>query len=192
MSIIPAEVIPPVYPRRRQVLFGTGFAVAGIAMYFLTLIGMYLEVRHGHRATWLTNNNIPLTQPNVQFFTLVMSSVTMQWAVYSISRDDKSHAYWAIGITLLMGLAFLNQTTFLYKMVGLPLHSQEGPLFYAITGSHFAMVGAACIFLLLMGLRTVGGSFSSRYPDGLSAAALFWHATVAIYSVIWIGVYVAK
>ncbi len=47
-------------------------------------------------------------------------------------------------------------------------------------------------FFALMTLRALGGSFSSRYPEGFSAATLFWHSTVALYTVVWLAVYVMK
>jgi heme/copper-type cytochrome/quinol oxidase subunit 3 len=192
MSVIPADVAPSVPPRRRQLLFGTSFAAAGCAIFLLTLLGSYLEARHGAGGQWLSQNTIPLTQPTMQLFTLLMSSFTVQWVVYAIARDNRTHAYLAAAITLVLGLAMINQTWFLYTQVGLPITSQEGPLFYAVTGGHLAMLGAAILFLGLNTLRALGGAMSSRYPDGLSAAALFWHVTVALYGAIWLGVYVLK
>jgi heme/copper-type cytochrome/quinol oxidase subunit 3 len=192
MSVIPADVAPSVPPRRRQLLFGTAFAAAACAIFLLTLVGSYLEARHGAGSQWLSQNTIPLTQPTMQLFTLIMSSFCVQWVVYAIARDNRTHAYLAAAVTLILGLAVINQTWFLYTQVGLPLTSQEGPLFYAITGGHLAMLGAAILFLGLNTLRALGGAMSSRYPDGLSAAALFWHVTVALYGVIWLGVYVLK
>jgi heme/copper-type cytochrome/quinol oxidase subunit 3 len=179
-------------PRRRELLFATAFATAGVAMCLLTLMGAYLAARNAAGAEWLVDNNIPLAQPNMQMLTLAMSVVTMQWAVYSISRDDRTHTYLALGVTLLLGAAFVNQTTFLYKQAGVTMAQPEGPVFYAVTGGHLAMVLAGMIFLLLMGFRALGGQFSSRQPDGISAAAVYWHACVALYVVVWVGVYIMK
>jgi heme/copper-type cytochrome/quinol oxidase subunit 3 len=181
-----------VQPRRRELLFATAFATGGVIMCMVTLMGAYLAARNAGGAEWLVDNNIPLTQPNMQMLTLVMSAVTMQWAVYSIARDDRTHAYLAIGVTLLLGAAFVNQTTFLYKQAGVTMAQPEGPLFYAVTGGHLAMVLAGMIFLLLMGFRALGGQFSSRQPDGISAAAVYWYACVALYVVVWVGVYIMK
>jgi heme/copper-type cytochrome/quinol oxidase subunit 3 len=179
-------------PRRRELLFATAFATAGVAMCLLTLMGAYLAARNAAGAQWLVDNNIPLAQPNMQMLTLAMSVVTMQWAVYSISRDDRTHTSLALGVTLLLGAAFVNQTTFLYKQAGVTMAQPEGPVFYAVTGGHLAMVLAGIIFLLLMGFRALGGQFSSRQPDGISAAAVYWHACVALYVVVWVGVYIMK
>jgi heme/copper-type cytochrome/quinol oxidase subunit 3 len=191
MSVIPAGVAASSPPRRRQVLFGTAFAAAACAMLIIALVGAYLEARSAS-VTWLNANNIPLTQPTMQLFTLLMSAVTVQWVVYAIARDNRSHAFLASAITIVLGLAMINQTWFLFTQIDLPMASAEGPYFYAVTGAHLAMVGAAILFLGLNTLRALGGAMSSEYPDGLSASALFWHVTVALYGVIWLGVYVLK
>lgn len=184
--------LPATMPRRRELLFGTAFATAGVSMVLISLVGNYIATRDLAGAAWLADNQIALTQPNMQLLTIGMSAVTMQWAFWSIARDDRYHAYMAIGVTLLLGLAFVNQTTFLYSEAGISITQPEGPLFYAVTGGHLAMVIAGLIFLILVGFRTLGGQYSSRQPDGIGAAAVFWYATVALYAVIWFAVYVQK
>lgn len=187
-----SAVPPPVLPRRRELLFGTAFATAGVVMAMATLIGVYISTRDATGDVWLSVNNIPLTQPNMQLVTIGASVVTMQWAVWSINRDDRYHTYLALGVTLLLGAAFVNQTTFLYNQAGITIVQAEGPIFYAVTAGHLAMVVAGLIFMTLMGFRTLGGQFSSRQPDGIGAAAIFWYAAVALYAVIWFAVYVQK
>lgn len=182
----------PLQPRRRELLFGTAFATAGVVSVMATLIGYYLAARNAGGVDWLSANNIPLTQPNMQALTLAMSVVTMQWAVYAITRDDRAHAYLALGLTLLLGAAFVNQSTFLFKQSAVLLDSKEGPLFYAVTGGSLAMVVAGMIFIALMAFRALGGQFSSRQPDGISAAAVFWYASCAVYAVVWVAVYIMK
>lgn len=188
-----AAALPaPTQPRRRELLFGTAFATAGVLALMATLIGYYLAARNAGGADWFSANDIPLTQPNMQLLTLGMSVVTMQWAVYSIARDDRSHTLLALGVTLLLGAAFVNQTIFLYKQAGVTLAQAEGPLFYAVTGGSLAMVAVGMLYLALMAFRALGGQFSSRQPDGIAAAAVFWYASCAVYAVVWIAVYIMK
>ena len=189
---LPATTLPATMPRRRELLFGTAFATAGVSMALIALIGNYIATRDLAGITWLADNQFALTQPNMQLVTLGMSVVTMQWAVWSISRDDRYHTYLALGVTLLLGIAFVNQTSFLYSEAGITITQPEGPLFYAVTGGHLAMVVAGLLFIILMAFRTMGGQYSSRQPDGISAAAIFWYAAVALYAVIWFAVYVQK
>lgn len=182
----------PVLPRRRELLFGTAFVTAGVVMGMVTLIGSYLATRNAAGASWLAENTIPLSQPNMQLITIGMSMVTMQWAVWSISRDDRTHTYMALGVTLLLGAAFVNQTSFLFSQAAVTMAQPEGPLFYAVTAGHLAMVVAGMLFVVLMTFRTFAGQFSSRQPDGIGAAALYWHAAAALYGLIWFAVYVQK
>lgn len=190
--LVPAAELFPTMPRRRELIFGTVFVTAGVAMGLLTLIGSYIATRDAAGAAWLADNQIALTQPNMQMLTMLMSVVTMQWAVWSICRDDRYHTYLALGVTLLLGIAFVNQSTFLFKEAGISITQPEGPLFYAVTLGHLAMVMAGLIFTVLMAFRTLGGQYSSRQPDGINAAAVFWYAGVALYSVIWFAVYIQK
>lgn len=189
MMELPSVSAPP---RRRELLFGTAFATGGVVMVLITLVGAYLNARGAAGPSWLADNTIPLTQPNMMMGTLAMSTVTMQWAVWSINRDDRAHTYLALAITLLFGAAYINQVSFLWDQAAVTLGQSAGPLFYAITAGHLAMVAAAMVFIVLMGFRALGGQFSSRQPDGIGAAAVFWHATVAVYALIWIAVYILK
>jgi len=70
--------------------------------------------------------------------------------------------------------------------------SKVAVLVYAITGSHVLMVVAAMVFVMLMGFRALGGQFTSRQHDGISAAALFWHANVAVFFLIYLVIYITK
>lgn len=54
------------------------------------------------------------------------------------------------------------------------------------------MVVAGMIFIALMAFRALGGQFSSRQPDGIAAAAVFWYASCAVYAVVWVAVYIMK
>lgn len=182
----------PLQPRRRELIFGSAFAAAGAVAVMATLIGYYLAARNAGGADWLTANTVPLTQPNMQALTLAMSMVTMQWAVHSIVRDDRPHTFVALGVTLLLGAAFVNQSFFLFKQAGVKLAQPEGPLFYAVTAGSLAMIVAGMIFIALMAFRALGGQFSSRQPDGIAAAAVFWYASCAVYAVVWVAVYIMK
>ena len=188
-----ATALPaPLQPRRRELICGSAFAAAGAVAVMATLIGYYLAARNAGGADWLTANTVPLTQPNMQALTLAMSMVTMQWAVHAIVRDDRPHTFVALGVTLLLGAAFVNQSFFLFKQAGVKLDQPEGPLFYAVTAGSLAMIVAGMIFIALMAFRALGGQFSSRQPDGIAAAAVFWYASCAVYAVVWVAVYIMK
>jgi heme/copper-type cytochrome/quinol oxidase subunit 3 len=84
-------------------------------------------------------------------------------------------------------------TSYLFTLMELDISSGlQGVLIYSITGAHLLMLIVAMIFVALMAFRALGGQFAARQHDGISAAALYWHAMVAVYSVLWISIYITK
>jgi len=195
LSIVGAPAAPIARPR--VLVIASGFAAAATGTYFMGLIGVYLTLRSvavRDLLAWMPPDaKIPLTQPNIMMFTLIMSVVTMQWAVWAVKRDDRHNTYLALLVTLVLGFAFVNMAAYLYSVMGLDIAaSKVAVLIYAITGSHVLMVVAAMAFIVLMGFRALGGQFTSRQHDGISAAALFWHANVAVFFVIYLVIYIFK
>jgi heme/copper-type cytochrome/quinol oxidase subunit 3 len=195
LELAGVEPAPPARPR--VLLVGTAFACAASAMFIFGMLGIYLNQRalgRAHGGTWLPQTvHIPLTQPNVMLFTLLMSSATITWLVYAIKADDRRHAYLAIGVSLLLAFAFLNQSAYLYSLISLDVHgNQQSVLIYTVTGAQLVMMIVAMIFVALMGFRALAGQFTSRQYDGITAAALYWQTAVAMYALIWYAIYVTK
>ncbi len=128
--------------------------------------------------------------------TLVMSLVTVQWAVHAGKVRDRGHAYLALALTLLFGVAHIVQMGYLFTEWGLPLNGEDATmqaaLIFTVIGAHLAMVVGALVFLVLMFLRSLGGQFTGHDVEGLSAAALYWYVTVALFTVIWYGILIVK
>jgi len=193
------HALPPAPPvqRPRVLVIGAAFASAATVMVFIGLIAVYLSQRATTVAagdTWLPRGlTIPLQQPNTMFATLLMSVVTMQWAVSAIARNDKVNAYIALGVTLVFGFATIVMTSYLYTLMGADIDANpQSVLIYTITGLHLIVLVITMIFVALMAFRALAGSFTARQHDGVTAAALFWYAMVAIYALIWISIYVTK
>lgn len=184
--------------RPRVLMVGTAFTVVALLMAFATLIGIYLTERSAtifSGMAWIPDGVvIPLNQPNVMLFALLSSSITMQWAVDAARRDDRQQAYLALGLTVVFGFAVINMSAYLYTVMGLDMSvaSLTPVLIYTITGAHLVALAGAIAFTGLMAFRALGGQYTSRQYDGLSAAALFWHAQVIVYVAIWYAIYIIK
>lgn len=198
VGVLAGPVPPPVESRTRVLLVGTAFACAAIAMMFVGLIGVYLSMRTATLTAgtkWIVADVVmPLTQPNMMLFTLVLSVFTIQWAVVSIKNDDRPNTYLALGVSLLLAFSFLVEGGYLYSLMkwNLMATAPQATLVYAITGAQVAMVISAMVFVILMGFRALAGSFSSRQHDGIAAAALYWHVMVGLYAVVWYAIFVTK
>lgn len=195
-STLPAP--PPT--RSRTLLIGTVFAIAAMVMMFAGLFAIYLRERAltiAATGSWIPDGvNIELGPPTVMAWTLILSAVTVQWAVYSIARDDRLHTYLALGLTFLFGAAVINQTAFQWRQMGLVVDeittTTAAPLIYAISGAFVVALIVGMLFLALMGFRALAGQYSSRQTDGIVAASMYWYTLVVLYFIIWILVYITK
>jgi len=194
------EDVPPAPPRRPRVLLvGTTLASAASIALFGGLLAAYFALRGdvvSQGEQWLPDGaSIPLTPGNMTMVTLAMSLITAQWAVHAGKQRDRGHAYFALGLTVLLGIAHVVQLGFLFTEWELPLNGEpttQAVLLFTIMGLHIAMVAAALIFFTLMLLRSLGGQFAGRDVEGLSAAALSWYVTVGIFVVLWYGILIVK
>jgi len=177
-------------------LVGTALASAATVMAFVGLLGYYASTRAAVVAEgtrWLPEgSNIPLTPGNMAFATMLISAVSVWWAVDAVGKNDRQMAYLALGLTIMFGVAVINATTFLFSQMALPVASTPGALIYTITGAHLAMLVLGMVYLSVMVLRTLGGEYSGRDREGLVAAALFWFVTIAVHSAIWYTIYIVK
>src|SRR4051794_17224778 len=183
-SLAQAPVAPPARPR--VVIVGTAFASVAAAMVVLSLIGIYLarraDVINGGGRWIPQGSNIQVAQPTMIAFTLVLSIFTILWAAHALRIEDRSNAYVALGVTLLLGFAAFNEATYTLSRLNMSVGTEAGLLVLTITGFWLVWLVSAIVFLALMAFRALGGQYR-RIPDGVEAAALFWIANAAVWMV---------
>lgn len=198
VTVSPLVTAPPPAPRRPRVLLvGSAFGAVAAGLVVLTMLGAYLQIRGDRLAAGATalpeGVVLPLTPGNMGLLTLGMSVVTMAWIVDALRKGDRTHAYLALGVTLLLGAAFLNGTAYLYQQLAMPFTaSATSGLLYAVTGAHLVMVFVGLVFIAVMGFQALGGQLTGRDAEGMSAAALYWYVTIAVYVAVWYGIYITK
>ncbi len=192
-----AEPVPPAPRRPRVLLLGATFGAVASALSILSLLAVYLQVRADNiaagRSALPDGVVLPLTPGNMNVVTLGMSAITMAWVVYALRNGDRAHAYLGVGVTLMLGTASIVETVYLYQQLALsPTSGTVAGLLYAVTGAHIVMTVVGMLFLAVMGFQALGGQLSGRDAEGMSAAALYWYATIAVYAVLWYAVYISK
>ena len=194
----PLAAAPPPAPRRpRVLLIGSAFGAVASALTIAAMLAAYLQLRANRIADGVTalpdGVVLPLTPGTMGLVTLSMSVVTMAWIVHSLRNDDRTHAYLGLGLTILLGVAFINSTAYLYQQLAMGLTaSGTAGLLYAVTGAHLVMVVVGLVFIAVMGFQALGGQLTGRDAEGMSAAALYWYVTVAVYVAVWYGIYITK
>jgi heme/copper-type cytochrome/quinol oxidase subunit 3 len=194
----PLAIAPPPPARRPRVLFtGAALAAGASALVVLSLLALYLQVRAENLANGQTALGedviLPLTPGNMGMTSLLMSAITMAWAVYALRNDDRPHAYWALALTTVFGISFIVDTVYLYQQLALsPTSSPIAALLYATTGTHLVMTVGALLFANVMGFQALGGQLTGRDAEGMTAAALYWYVTIVVYAALWYGIYITK
>jgi heme/copper-type cytochrome/quinol oxidase subunit 3 len=192
-SLLEAPAAPPLRPR--VVIVGAALVSAAAGMFVVALVGIYLARRAdvlNNGGRWIPKGaNFQLAQPTMVAFTLVLSVVTLLWAVHALRIEDRSNAYVALGVTLLLGFAAFNEVTYLLSRAGLAVRAESGLLVLTIVGVWLFWLISAIVFVSLMAFRALGGQYR-RIPDGVEAAALYWIAATAVWMVLWVAIFVMK
>lgn len=196
------EAPAPFEPRKRTLQIGTAAFTAMWVMYFGGLFGTYISSRNSWNlvedTSWIPSTaQVELTAPTMMAWTLLaMSTVTMQWVVYSFKRSDRRHALLALATQVMFGIAIINHVSFQWNQLGLEIDAVSGSpaavLIYAITISHVAMIVVALGMLAFAAFRALASTDTKHHVDVAASAATFWYALVGIYFVIWILIFITK
>ncbi len=122
---------------------------------------------------------------------LIISSITCQVAVWSIRRGDRAGFVRAIGVTLLLGIAFLIGQVYDYSQLGFGISDTPfGTTFYTLTGFHGAHVFGGAVMLSVVLYRGLAGQFNARHHDAVEAVSLYWHFVDVVWIVLFSTLYI--
>jgi cytochrome c oxidase subunit 3 len=195
MMTLPPAAAPA---RPRSLLVATSLVVAAGTVLMGTLLGIYLSVRVT-TADGLTTNWLPsgVEVPQVAAATLLSvmagAAVVAQWARYAVANDDRSGAYLALGLLGIFGVAALNAQVYIWAQMGMKVADGPMPVVtYAVTGVWFFAAVAGLLFTLVVAFRALGGRYSAKQHEGVSALSLYWLWLGVAFGAIWTIVYLLK
>ena len=171
-------------------LLGMVLFIASEVMFFGGLFAAYFTIRSS-ATQWPPEGTPHLTTWYAAVLTtiLVSSSVTMQFGVWAIRRNDQRKLMLWLAASLLLGLVFLAGQANEYRTLigeGMTLSSGVfGSTFYTLTGFHGAHVAGGAAFILIVLLRARSGQFTARYHDTVEMASYYWH----FVDVVWLGLF---
>lgn len=179
---------------RRDVVGVTGLlASAGGLMLFAGLIGAYLHARRYTDPWPPEHTDIDDYLGNMLMLTMLLSSVTVEWAWSAVRRGVQRQASTAYGITIGLGLAFLNLLWFAATRAeyGAATHPY-GTVVTAMAVLLGVLVGVGVAFALLTMFRVVGSQVSAADPGQARAVGWYWQFTVVATVAVWFTVVVLK
>jgi cytochrome c oxidase subunit 3 len=137
----------------------------------------------------------PWGLPLINTLLLVTSSFTLTFAHHALRRNQRGPLKLWLGLTLLLGFAFLvlqaEEYIHAYTELGLTLGSGiYGATFFMLTGFHGAHVTIGAIMLTVMFFRVLRGHFTPDDHFGFEAAAWYWHFVDVVWICLFVFVYV--
>jgi cytochrome c oxidase subunit III len=171
-------------------LLGMVLFIASEVMFFGGLFGAYFTIRSA-APEWPPPDTPHLSAAYAAVLTaiLVSSSVTMQFGVWAIRKNNQRRLILWLAVSLLLGATFLAMQALEYANLieeGMTLSSGVfGSTFYTLTGFHGAHVAGGAAFILIVLLRARSGQFTARYHDTVEMASYYWH----FVDVVWIGLF---
>lgn len=159
--------------------------IGSIIMLFAGLTSAYI-VRQAE-GNWLAFN-----LPNLFWlstFIIIVSSLTVNWAVVEVKRNNTKKLKKAIIVTIILGLFFALTQFLAWKdlfqnnIVFAGTYSNPaGSFLYVITGLHLAHLIGGLIALVIVLYKSVKGVYNSENTLGVQLCATYWH----FLDVLWV------
>ncbi len=136
----------------------------------------------------------PWHVPFINTILLVTSSFTLVAAHKALKRGDRDRIKIWLGITIVLGLAFLALQLMeyfeAYNELDLTLNSGiYGATFFLLTGFHGAHVTIGTIILVVLLLRVFKGHFSADKHFAFEAGSWYWHFVDVVWILLFTTVY---
>jgi len=167
--------------------------IASMVMAFAGLTSGYVVSRSAllEKERWMV-----FDLPSYFYFStavIILSSITIVWAVKSAKKGNTAGATQALWITLCLGLIFAVLQILGWKELhdgGVFFTGESsnvaGSWVYAITFFHLLHMLGGLISLLITAIKSSKGLYSSKDTLGLELAATFWH----FLDIVWIYLFI--
>jgi len=181
----PSVLVEPIVSNARLAIL---MFLAAEAMFFAGLIGGFLVFRLGS-TVWPPpfQPRLPVAVTGVNTVILLLSGVTMHWALGAIRAASFTGLIRYLLVTALLGGLFLVIQGYEWiRLVhfGLRLSSGiYGATFYTLIGCHGLHVFGAVIWLLVVLMLARRGRFTAKNHTGVELCAMYWTFVVALWPV---------
>lgn len=166
--------------------FGLWLGIASIIMLFAALTSAYI-VRKA-QGNWVEFKMPPVFWWNT--LVIILSSITMQWAVRSFRSFKESTYKAALLITFLLGVVFLaGQYLGWVDLGNRGIYidgNPSGSFVYVISGVHAVHILGGLIIMLIMLIQILVRPFNPNKLVGVQMMATYWH----FVDVLWIYLFI--
>lgn len=166
--------------------------VAGMSMAFAGLTSAYV-VRRG------AGNWLEFELPSMFYFStalILLSSVTMNWALSSVKQGNIKNSRLALLLTLILGVCFVftqfwgwdeltDQNIFFTGTSS----NAAGSFLFVLSGLHLAHLAAGLIALVVVNIKNSQQKYSPANYIGVKLCAIFWHFLDGLWVYLFLFLY---
>ncbi len=171
---------------------GTMVWLSSELMFFSGLFAAYFTLRANNHGPWPPANiKLDVLQSGIFTIILVLSSGTMQKAVWEIEHGRRRSAIRWIVMTIVMGSAFVGNQAYEWSRVAFaPSTNAFGSLFFVMTGLHGLHVILGLVAMMFLIGRIAGRTNDPGEQAVVQSLSYYWHFVdvvwVALYSVLFL------
>jgi heme/copper-type cytochrome/quinol oxidase subunit 3 len=133
--------------------------------------------------------DLTLALPNTAI--LLLSSVAVGWAQFSIEHSQKWRLVLGLGVAAILGIVFLIVQYFEWAQKSFTLASTSySSLYFVITGFHMAHVVVGVIMLIALTVWSAMGYFNRFRYAHIHIGALYWHFVDAVWLAVFFTFYI--
>jgi cytochrome c oxidase subunit III len=178
-------------PERHETATPLGIGVtiwlASELMFFAGLFAAYFTLKAHNEPVWPPPDvHFELWRTGLFTVVLVVSSLTMHFAVQSAERNRRQLSMWLMISTVVLGALFLTNQLLEYSALDFTIDSNAyATIYYTLTGFHALHVAAGLVALVMV--TWVVFSRASKVPSAhtLRVTGYYWH----LVDVVWIAVF---
>ena len=127
---------------------------------------------------------------------IIASSISMQWSLNSVKKNELKHTTYGLIITLVLGFAFIFTQFIAWAnlvaqdvfFVGNP----SGSFLYVLTGLHIAHLVGGIIFLTYVCFRSLQKRYSSENHLDIELCSVYWHFLDGLWVYLVIFLYLIR
>jgi heme/copper-type cytochrome/quinol oxidase subunit 3 len=195
-SVAPRPLSEEVVQANENRKFGVWLFLSSELLIFAGLIAAFILTRRStfeKGQEWWAPNDFSLALVSINTFILLASSLMVVLGIEAIRQNKTRKLVAYLGLTALLGLAFLGGQAIEYTALFAEGHrwggDPFGTAFFTLTGLHGGHVAVGviwCIITLLVARRNV---YSANNYTSVEIFGLYWHFVDLIWVIIFTVVY---
>ncbi len=179
--------------RTHPLVFGVVLFLASDLMIFGGLIAAYFNLRTIADVWPPPGVRLDQLSGAVGTGMLAVSSATMLYATHYLARNNFTAARLWLGVTILLGTAFVLLSFDGWSKNTLHVDSNAyGSLYYVLTGFHVFHVSTGVLLLVMLFFNMRKAAFQRDQRAGAEAIGFFWHFVFFIWVLVWGSIFVVK